>query len=178
MSLWSYYLSHCSSQGEALCGGVLKMNLDMQSKKGLGKVFAFVVLAMLTVGLCSTLLTSCSDEEVREESDEEYESITESPQYRRINASEARQIMNDYSDVVVLDVRTEEEFSMGHIPGAVLVPSSEIADWHRPELKDTPILIYCRSGNRSATAAQELINRGYLRVFDFGGIIDWPYEIE
>ncbi len=98
-------------------------------------------------------------------------------EYIRISAEEAKTII-DSEDVIILDVRTQEEFDSGHIENAVLLPVTEItdnADGVLPD-KDAKILVYCRSGNRSATAARELIRMGYTNVYDFGGINTWPYE--
>ena len=80
-------------------------------------------------------------------------------------------------DLILLDVRTQEEFEQGHIPGAVCLPNEMIAA-DMPFLfgKDVEILLYCRSGRRSADAAKKLRDMGFTNVFDFGGIIDWPYE--
>ena len=81
-------------------------------------------------------------------------------------------------DLILLDVRTQEEFDQGHIPGAVCLPNEMIAaDMPFPFGKDAEILVYCRSGRRSAEAAKKLRNLGFSNVFDFGGIQDWPYDI-
>jgi len=96
-----------------------------------------------------------------------------------IEADEALQILKDNPDAVLLDVRTEQEFISGHIAGAVLIPVDEISA-RIAELPDdfaAPIIVYCRSGNRSATAARMLIEAGYRKVYDLGGINSWPYEI-
>lgn len=98
-------------------------------------------------------------------------------EYQKITAEEARSRIDSGDDVIILDVRTEEEYLTGHIPGAILIPNETIGD-KKPELLpelDAEILIYCRSGNRSAQAAKKLISLGYTKVYDFGGIIDWPY---
>ena len=87
--------------------------------------------------------------------------------------------MDSGDEMIILDVRTKEEFDAGHIAGAILVPNETIID-EQPELLpdlDAEILVYCRSGNRSAQAAKKLIAMGYTNVADFGGIIDWPYEV-
>ncbi len=100
--------------------------------------------------------------------------------YQTIPTDQARQIMDTAEDYILLDVRTQEEFNAQHIPGAVLLPYDEVlanAEAELPE-KDALILVYCRSGRRSALAAQDLVSLGYTRVYDFGGIIDWPYETE
>ena len=99
---------------------------------------------------------------------------------RRITASQARARMQSYPDAIILDVRTQQEFDTGHIPGAILLPDYAIeaqAPYVLPD-KDAMILIYCRSGNRSASAARLLVSMGYTNVYDFGGINSWPYEVE
>lgn len=98
--------------------------------------------------------------------------------YTMITAKEAKQIMDTQSDYVILDVRTEEEYSEGHIPGAILIPDYDIAEKAEEQLtdKDRLILVYCRSGRRSKLAAEALVSLGYTNIKEFGGIIDWPYE--
>ena len=98
----------------------------------------------------------------------------------KISAEEAKEIMDSTADLVLIDVREEDEYAQGHIAGALLVPYGEIADRADSELldKDQTILVYCRSGRRSAIAAQTLAELGYTDVKDFGGIIDWPYDVE
>lgn len=98
--------------------------------------------------------------------------------YHKITAGEAKKKMQDTKDFILLDVRTPEEFSEQHIPGATLIIDSQISAEAGKKLpdKDTLIFVYCRSGRRSAAAAKQLVNMGYTQVYDFGGIIDWPYE--
>lgn len=100
--------------------------------------------------------------------------------YVNITAVEARKIMDTETDYVILDVRTQEEYDQGHIPGAVLIPDYEIearAEKALPD-KDQLILVYCRSGRRSKNAARILVELGYTNIMEFGGILDWPYGIE
>ncbi|MDL2207369.1 rhodanese-like domain-containing protein [Desulfovibrio sp. OttesenSCG-928-M16] len=99
--------------------------------------------------------------------------------YKKLSAQEAKAIMDSGEPYVLLDVRTEEEFQERHIKGAILIPYTEVISRAAAELpdKDAVVLIYCRSGRRSAIAANDLIKIGYTRVYDFGGINDWPYEI-
>ena len=100
--------------------------------------------------------------------------------YVNITAEEAKQIMDNEEGYIILDVRTQEEYDQGHIPGAVLIPNTEIearAEEGLPD-KDQLILVYCRSGNRSKKAAEILVELGYTNIKEFGGIIDWPYEVE
>ena len=95
-----------------------------------------------------------------------------------LTAQEAKQRMEENSEAILLDVRTQEEFDQGHIPGAVCLPNEFIAaDMPFPFGKDTELLLYCRSGNRSAEAAKKLRDLGFSNVFDFGGMQDWPYDI-
>ncbi len=100
-------------------------------------------------------------------------------QYRKISPQEAKAMMAD-ENVIIVDVRTLGEFEQGYISGAILIPNETISTASRPQaLPDTSavILVYCRSGNRSAQAARKLVSLGYTQVYDFGGIIDWPYAI-
>ena len=99
--------------------------------------------------------------------------------YIRISASEALAMMEGHDDIVILDVRSQGEFDAGHIRSAVLLPAGEIRNRAGEVLpsKTQIILVYCRSGARSQTAARTLISMGYLNVYDFGGILSWPYEV-
>ena len=99
--------------------------------------------------------------------------------YEQISGAEAKALMDSESGYVIIDARTQEEYDQGHIPGAILIPEYEIADRAEKELpdKDQLILVYCRSGRRSKIAAEELVKLGYTNVKEFGGIIDWEYEI-
>ena len=99
--------------------------------------------------------------------------------YEQIGGAEAKAIMDSESGYIILDVREQDEYDEGHIPGAILIPYGEIADRAEKELadKDQLILVYCRSGRRSKIAAEALVKLGYTNVKEFGGIIDWEYEI-
>lgn len=99
--------------------------------------------------------------------------------YMTITAEEAKEFMDSTEDYVLLDVREEDEFAEGHLEGAILIPYESIEERAEEELPDKQqtILVYCRSGRRSAIAAESLANLGYEDVRDFGGILDWPYEV-
>ena len=99
--------------------------------------------------------------------------------YEQITAEQAKTIMDTEKDYVIIDARTEEEFAEGHIENAILIPEYEIANRAEEELPDKEqlILVYCRSGRRSKIASEELVKLGYTNVKEFGGIIDWPYEV-
>lgn len=104
--------------------------------------------------------------------------IPDKAAYQKISAEEAYEMMAS-QEVVVVDVRTREEYDGGHIENAVLVPNESIGS-EMPEAlpdKEATLLIYCRSGRRSKDAAQKLLALGYQSVYDFGGVIDWPYEL-
>ena len=100
--------------------------------------------------------------------------------YRQISQEEAKEMM-DTRDVVILDVREQDEYDSGHIPGAVLLPVGAIDEGTAAEVipgKDSVVLVYCRSGNRSKTASSTLADLGYTNIYEFGGINTWPYETE
>ena len=100
--------------------------------------------------------------------------------YVNITAEEAKQIIDTEEGYIILDVRTQEEYDQGHIPNAILIPDTEIKNKAEEVMtdKDRLILVYCRSGHRSKLAAEALVELGYTNIKEFGGIIDWPYEVE
>ena len=100
--------------------------------------------------------------------------------YEQITAEEAKKIMDSGEEHIIFDTREQDEFDEGHIPGAILIPYTEIENKAEAMLpdKDKLILVYCRSGRRSKIAAESLSKLGYTNVKEFGGIIDWTYEIE
>ena len=120
---------------------------------------------MLCISLSLFGMTACSD------------SGTNS--YEQITPEQAKTIMDTESEYIIIDARTTEEFAEGHIADAILIPEYEIAARAEKELpdKDALILVYCRSGRRSKIASEELVELGYTNVKEFGGIIDWPYEV-
>lgn len=99
--------------------------------------------------------------------------------YNRISQDEAKKMMDETTGYIVLDVRTEEEFNLGHIKGAINIPNENIGHEEIEELpnKEQPILVYCRSGHRSLQASSKLAVLGYKNIYEFGGIITWEYEI-
>jgi rhodanese-related sulfurtransferase len=97
-----------------------------------------------------------------------------------VSMNDIEKIMNENENYIILDVRTIEEYNDGHIPGAICIPNETIDENVVSKLPDKEqlILIYCRSGNRSKQATKKLKDLGYLNLIEFGGIIDWPGEIE
>ena len=127
------------------------------------KKLVFLLLAVM-------LLTACGQ---TKENDQE-------AAYMNITAEEARQIMDSEDGYIILDARTQEEYDQGHVPGAIVISHEEIAEKAEEVLTDMDqlILVYCRSGRRSKIAAEALVELGYTNIREFGGIIDWPYEVE
>ena len=121
------------------------------------KIIPFLMSLLLLVGCASQLKEST---------------------YRQITMEEAVTMIQEESGYIILDVRTAEEYSEKHIPGAINIPNETIGADDIPELpdKDQLILIYCRSGNRSKQAADKLVKLGYTNIVEFGGINDWTGE--
>ena len=122
---------------------------------------------MIPLLLSLLLLTGCGEN-------------TADSSYQQISQEEAKEMM-DTQDVIILDVREQDEYDSGHIPGAVLLPVGTIDEETAAEVipeKDSTVLVYCRSGNRSKTASSTLAELGYSNIYEFGGINTWPYETE
>ncbi len=101
-----------------------------------------------------------------------------SAEVKKLTAKEAKAQLDANEEIVLLDVRTREEYAAGHIPGAVCIPVDTIGSGTElPFGVDVKLFLYCRSGGRSARAAKKLAELGYTDVTDFGGIVNWPYEI-
>lgn len=101
--------------------------------------------------------------------------------YVTITSKEAKDMMDNSKEILILDVRTKEEYETKHIPGATLLPNETITEESVSAAglsTDNTILVYCRSGHRSKEASQKLADLGFNKVYDFGGINDWPYETE
>ncbi len=131
--------------------------------------------ALLLAGVL--LVSGCAANDPPIKGGQNMPSQTPAGAYQKITAEEARRMMGETGELILLDVRTQEEFDEKHIEGAVLLPDFQVRDKAGDQLpdKDAVILVYCRSGRRSAGAAQQLADMGYTHVYDFGGIIDWPY---
>ena len=144
------------------------------------------VLCIISVLLC-ILLTACGNDSsigIIDGADGPTSIIVsekgEKAMYEQITAEEAKKIMDSGEEHIILDTREQDEFDEGHIPGAILIPYTEIENKAEAMLpdKDKLILVYCRSGRRSKIAAESLSKLGYTNIKEFGGIIDWTYEIE
>ena len=132
------------------------------------------ILLFAALAASLALLSGCTLSKTKKDT----EDMTGKAAYHKLSAEEAYEMMAS-QEVVVVDVRTREEYDSGHIENAVLVPNESIGS-EMPETlpdKEATLLIYCRSGRRSKDAAQKLLALGYQSVYDFGGVIDWPYEL-
>jgi len=109
------------------------------------------------------------------ETNEEDSSVT----FSNIAPEEVKKRLDSEERIILLDVRTKEEYESGHIEGSILIPVDNLKEEVEKKLEDKeiPIFVYCRSGNRSTTASNILVSLGYKNVYNLGGIIDWPYEV-
>ena len=117
------------------------------------------------------------------EGDVTVEQLDRRGQVKTITHDEVKRWMDTKTgQFVIVDVRTQEEFDQGRLPGSILVTVTELATPKGQELlpkdPDMPIVVYCRSGNRSATAAKKLAEMGYTNVYDMGGIQNWTYGLD
>ena len=120
-------------------------------------------------------------EEPEEQPEDAMSQATTQASYVNITAAEAKALMDGEATYVILDVREAYEFEEGHIPSAVLFPLDSINAASAAEIlpdQNVMLLVYCRSGRRSKLASEALLQLGYTDIREFGGIIDWPYEIE
>ena len=131
---------------------------------------------LLVAALSCMLFAGCKATDTEKEAGVTMEKAA----YQQISMEEAMELMKTEENYIILDVRSQEEYDEKHIPGAVLVPNETIGTKDIPELpdKDQMILVYCRSGTRSKQAAEKLAALGYTNIIEFGGINDWPGEVE
>jgi rhodanese-related sulfurtransferase len=137
------------------------------------KKASVVILAFLLLSLLSGC-TAVSTESTKETTQAAIKAVI-----ANISPEEAKKRLDSEEAIIVLDVRTKEEYDGGHIKDSVLIPVDKLKDEAESKLKDkeTVIFVYCRSGNRSTTAANILVELGYKNVYNLGGINQWPYEI-
>ena len=144
------------------------------SKAQRATLAVFAVLCML--------LTACGNGTSSSESTQsEVQTTTDSSAatYQQITQEKAKEMMQAEDGHIIVDVRRQDEYDSGHIPGAILIPNESIGTEQPKELPDLDqvILIYCRSGRRSKEASQKLADMGYTNIYEFGGIIDWTGEV-
>lgn len=104
----------------------------------------------------------------------------ERSQYVKLKPEEAKEMMDSDEEIIIVDVRTPEEYADSRIGDAINIPVEDIGEELPAELpdQDAKIMVYCRSGVRSKNAAEKLLDLGYKNIMDIGGIKDWPYETE
>lgn len=134
---------------------------------------SYLSILLLAISTISLFLIITSPKNGKEQTDV----MSTHNTYTDMAQDEAMKIFETEEDVIILDVRTKEEYEEGHIKGAVNVPNEEIASITLPYAKDDRIFVYCRSGNRSRQAAQTLVELGYTNIINFGGITTWQGEI-
>lgn len=144
----------------------------MNKKFSTKKIIYYLVLILL-IGVFS----GCSNQSIG--NSKEGSTSTMEVSYNKVTPEEAKEKLENEKEIILLDVRTKEEYETGHIKDAILTPVDNLKEDASKNLKDkeTLIIVYCRSGNRSAIAANVLVELGYKNVYDLGGIIDWPYEV-
>jgi len=100
------------------------------------------------------------------------------PVYHKLTASDAHDMMAESEGYIILDVRSKSEYEESRIEDSMLIPADELARRAEAELPDKGqlIFVYCRSGARSERASRALVELGYTNIYDFGGIISWPYD--
>ena len=135
------------------------------------------IQTIIIAALAGLLLAGCTQAEalaaLSNETDEDR------PLYQQIDQEQAKRMMEADDGHVVVDVRRQDEYDAGHIPGAILIPNESIGTERPAELPDLDqiILVYCRSGNRSKQASEKLGRMGYRNVYEFGGINTWTGDV-
>lgn len=139
-----------------------------------------IYLKLLVIMIIMLSLVACTNNSELQDAEKESQVGINDSVYQKISPKDAKEMLDENDSIVLLDVRTKEEYDEGHIPNSILLPVDNIRKEAENVItdKDTIIFVYCRSGRRSKNAALELIDLGYTKVYDLGGIIDWPYEVE
>ena len=129
---------------------------------------------LIGIAMAALLLAGCGSAK-----EQTAEGESKAGEYYQISKEEAAAMMSEESGYVIVDVRTEEEYNEGHIPGAICIPNESIGSEQPAELPDLEqvILVYCRSGNRSKQAAKKLSKIGYTNIYEFGGINSWTGDV-
>lgn len=143
-------------------------------KKGIIMLVLLILAASVYTGCTSK--SSGDNGQLKQEGDENMMKA----EYHKISQEEAKKRIDEHENIVIVDVRQDNEYKEGHIKNAILIPLDTIND-EKPEALpdlDQEILVYCRSGKRSEQASRKLVALGYTNIYDFGGINTWPYETE
>ena len=132
------------------------------------RLSALLLVLILCITGCNTNNSAVSDKV----------SPTQVNGYTQISQDEAKEMMARDDGHIIVDVRRQDEYDAGHIPGAIIIPNEDINTERPKELPDLDqiILVYCRSGRRSKEASEKLAKMGYTNIYEFGGIITWTGE--
>ena len=143
------------------------------------RLFGFAVLAFMLAVLIGCGEKNTANSIMPEQRVEEI-AVEKRTEYRKISPQEAKQMLDKNPEIILVDVRNEDEYAEIRIPGSLLIPKDVVEEKAARALpdKDAIVLVYCKGGARSKIAAEILIGMGYTNVYDMGGIIDWPYETE
>lgn len=140
----------------------------------MNKIFIVLLLVVLVFSFAGCAVKNSRDGKINANSN------NTKIEYKSNSPSDAKKRLDTEKGVILLDVRTAEEYTEKHIPGSILIPVDVIDKEAQSKLTDkaAPIFVYCQSGRRSVTASESLVKQGYTNVFNLGGINDWPYETE
>ncbi|HNY19718.1 MAG TPA: rhodanese-like domain-containing protein [Flexilinea sp.] len=135
------------------------------------RLFLFFIVIYISI-----FLGGCSERGTIEGQSQPEEEVTV---VMKIKPEDAKKMLESENPPALIDVREPDEFASGHIPNAVDVPLGDVVNGviRLGIPKDQPIMVYCRTGRRSSEAASKLQGAGYQKIYDLGGITDWPYEI-
>ncbi|WP_291641808.1 rhodanese-like domain-containing protein [Clostridium sp.] len=144
------------------------MSIKLKSKN-----IIYLITAILMVGVFS----GCSNKNI--ENKNEVTNVSKQITFKNITPEEAKKRLDSEKEIILLDVRTKEEYESGHIKDSILMPVDTLAEEAEKNLVDKEAIIftYCRSGSRSRAADNILVEQGYKNVYNLGGIADWPYEV-
>ena len=135
------------------------------------RLFLFFIVIYISI-----FLGGCSERGTIEGQSQPEEEVTV---VMKIKPEDAKKMLESENPPALIDVREPDEFASGHIPNAVNVPLGDVVNRviRLGIPKDQPVMVYCRTGRRSSEAASKLQGAGYQKIYDLGGITDWPYEI-
>lgn len=141
------------------------------------KIKTVTIIYILSAIVFLGVLSGCGNKNITD--DKENSTVPKASGFTNITPEEAKRRLDSEKNIILIDVRTNEEYETGHITSAVLIPVDRLEQEANSKLqnKDTPIFVYCRSGSRSTAAANILVKQGYKNVYNLGGIINWPYEV-
>lgn len=145
------------------------------------KKILVIILILFTIGTSACNAESKNESKIENKKTESSQKeLPKTLSYKNIKPEEAKKRLESEKGIILLDVRTQQEYDEKHISNSVLIPVDAI-EKEAPSIltdKNAVIFVYCRSGNRSVTASEGLVKMGYTNVYNLGGIISWPYETE